>query len=479
MEQYRSFIFDSYSFDPEGGKIELHYSLDDSVHFTETILLPASDTLPPTPPREATLFALHLIGGISYYKTCCPKTIEIRSGNLTKEQADFWNTVYSKGLGEFFFRNKIDFRGLINFPSALSPIPSPMTRQGRRGGSRRLLVPLGGGKDSTVTVELLKKAGEDVTLFRIGHHPLIKETAKIAGLPMITVERHLAPELFRLNAEGALNGHVPITAYLSILTAVIAELYGFDAVVLSNERSASEGNTGYLGEKINHQWSKSLEFERMLRQELKNIGSPVEYFSLLRPLSELSIAKIFATLPQYFPCTTSCNTNWKLSSIPPPLPPEEEGETPYAEINNKHIHSPSPRERGQGGEERIGRGGGGRWCGICPKCAFAFAVLAAFIPKEKLLAMFGKDLFDEDALQPFYRELLGLEGFKPFECVGTPEETQAAFLLAHEHGDLDRSKAMKLFLEKVMPTLKQPKKLIEEALKPSSDHCIPTLFQSF
>jgi len=450
MKQYQTFIFDSCALDAEAGTIELRYSLDDEVFFTETVLLPKDYQLQaPSEQQEAALAALHLIGGISYYKTCLPKKMEIRSDSLTQEQAQFWNTVYTKGLGEFFFRNQIDFRGLINFPASkdqspgTNPSPSP---------TPKLLVPIGGGKDSTVTAELLKKAGFDVTLFRIGKHPLIEQAAKIAGLPLLTVERHLAPELFKLNAEGALNGHVPITAYLSFLSVVIAELYGFQYIVMSNERSANEGNTEYLGEQINHQWSKSLECERMFRKYCESIGVSVEYFSLLRPLSELSIVKIFSTLPQYFSCVTSCNTNWRLTA---PLSPV-----------------PSPTGGGVRG------GGQARWCGNCPKCAFAFAMFAAFLPKKMLQEIFGKNLFDEESLQPFFRQLLGLEGFKPFECVGTPEETKAAFLLAEARGDLNDSKAMQVFKMEVKPTIGDGKTLIASVLEPSNEHCIPEQFLS-
>lgn len=473
MKQYSSFIFDSHAFDPEAGKIELRYSLDgstqpslassggqaalttgDEVFFTETLLLPADYQLQaPSAEQDRALTALHLIGGISYYKTCLPKNIALRSGSLTQEQADFWNTVYTKGLGEFFFRNHIDFRGLINFPSSPLTLRSAPPSPAGRGKVERILVPIGGGKDSTVTAELLKKAGYDVTLFRIGRHPLIEQTAKIAGLPLLTVERHLSPGLFKLNAEGALNGHVPITAYLSFLSVLIAELYGFDAVVMSNERSASEGNVEYLGGEINHQWSKSLQFERMLQQYLKDTGSAVQYFSLLRPWSELSIAKNFATLPQYFSCTTSCNTNWKILT----KLPTTNYQLPTSLTN--------PTEKQQR-----------RWCAACPKCAFTFCMLAAFLPEKALLDIFGKNLFDEATLQPFYRNLLGIEGFKPFECVGTPEETKAAFLLAEERGDMEQTSAMQLFLKEVKPMIKDGKKLIAESLQPSSDHCIPANF---
>lgn len=475
MKQYQTFIFDSCALDAEAGNIELRYSLDGDVFFTETLLLPGDYQLQaPSPEQDKAIAALHLIGGISYYKTCLPKNIkindsatslptgerptcpersrggegDIRRRTLTQEQADFWNTVYTKGLGEFFFKNHIDFRNLVNFTSHESQVMShESAAQGLKTQdsqlkthNSRLLVPIGGGKDSTVTAELLRKAGYDVTLFRIGKHPLIEQAAKIAGLPLLTVERHLAPELFKLNAEGALNGHVPITAYLSFLSVVIAELYGFHAIVMSNERSANEGNTGYLGEQINHQWSKSLEFERTMREYLHGIGTNVEYFSLLRPLSELSIVRIFAGLPQYFSCVTSCNVNWKLKTQ----------------------------------DSRLKT----RWCCRCPKCAFAFAMFAAFLPKKTLQEIFGKNLFDEESLQPFFRQLLGLEGFKPFECVGTPEETTAAFLLAEERGDLNDSKAMQVFKKEVKPTIKDGKKLIEKCFRPSSDHCVPDSFLS-
>jgi len=509
MKQYSSFIFDSHAFDPEAGKIELRYSLDDELQFTETLLLPADYQLQaPSPEQDKAIAALHLIAGISYFKTCLPKKMEIRSGSLTREQADFWNTVYTNGLGEFFFRNHIDFRGLVCFPvDPLTPALSPRERvpraQSRGGRGARLLVPIGGGKDSIVTAELLKNAGYDVTLLRIGRHPLIEQTAKTAELPLLAVERHLAPELFKLNAEGALNGHVPITAYLSFLSIVVAELYGFHAVVMSNERSASEGNVDYLGEQINHQWSKSLEFERLFQQYTESIGTNVQYFSLLRPLSELGIARIFAALPTYFSCTTSCNTNWKISahtpstavqtSIPPPvpilgtdragqpLPPGEEGEHSWARQSSQTHTSPLSSGEGARGrglhEERGVRGGGQtRWCGRCPKCAFAFAMFAAFLSKKTLLEIFGRNLFDEEPLQPFYRQLLGLEGFKPFECVGTPEETKAAFLLAHDRGDLDESKAMQIFLKEVKPKIKDGKTLIASVLEPSDEHCLPEQF---
>ena len=445
MKSYSTFIFDSYDFDPGEGAIRLRYSLDDEIQFIETLTLPSSKEWP----RPATynaeelkraLFALHLIAGISYYKTCIPKTMEIRSGSLTKVEAAFWNAVYENGLGEFFYKNDIDFRGLIHFPVEQTPPPSLSRVMGE--GRRKVLVPIGGGKDSLVTVELLKKAGYDCVLYRGGEHPVITEAARIAGLPLLNVKRSLSGKLFDLNAEGALNGHVPATAYLSVLTTVLAILYGFDAVVLSNERSANVGNLHFHGKEINHQWSKSLEFERMYQEYVRTSITPnVQIFSLLKPLSELHIASLFARQPQYFSCATSCNENWKLQE--------------------RTVSNLKP---------------GQLWCGQCPKCAFVFALYAAFLPRATLEKIFGSIFFDHESLQKFYRELLDIEGYKPFECVGTPEETSAAFLLAHRRGDLEDTQAMKVFVEHVLPTIKKPDALIDTALTLSDEHAIPAEF---
>lgn len=407
MKQYSTFLFDSYDWNPEKGTVSLRYSLDDEVHFTETLTLPEAPYVLPETEEEfdRALFALHLIGGVSYYKTCLPKKIEIRSGTLSPKQAKFWNSVYENGLGEFFFRNEIDFTGLVRFPSSETGT-EPVVRNSQFAiRNQRVLVPLGGGKDSIVTTELLR-GKSDLTLFRMGHHPLIDQLATTAGLPLLTINRALAPELFKLNEQGALNGHIPITAYLSFVTILISLLYDFDAVAMSTEKSANYGNVEFKGKQINHQWSKSEEFEKLFQEYVRSsITNRVEYFSPLRSMTELQVAEIFVQYPQYFPCTTSCNANWR-------------------------IVKERPKEL---------------WCGKCPKCAFVFTLYAAFLPKKTLIEIFGKNLFDDAALIPLYKELLGLEGFKPFECVGTPEETKEAFALARKRGDLSDTAIMKMF----------------------------------
>lgn len=434
MKQHERFIFESFGFDEETRQISLAYSLDGEIPFTETITLPKGVISEDVDAAafERALFNLHLIGGISYFKTCLPKTIEIHSGLLTKEQAAFWTKVYEDGLGEFFFRNNLDPNDRIHFP--VSAGNAPEVTQGDEPSTRKPLVPIGGGKDSIVTIELLKDAGIRQTLLRVGEHPIINEMMDVADVPLLNVKRALSPELFRLNEEGALNGHVPISAYISFLAVAIAILGGHTDVVFSNERSANEGNVEYKGKTINHQWSKSLEFEKMFQAYLAEyVTKDVQYFSLLRRYSELKIVELFLKYPEYLKLFTSCNRNWHL-------------------VAKKEMPT--------------------LWCGECPKCAFAFALLAAYVPKDELVPLFGKNLFEDETLIPLYKELLGLEGFKPFECVGTPEEVKAAFHLIQKRGDFDGTPVMKLFTEKKVEAM------LADAMKSSDDHAIPEEFLS-
>jgi len=407
MKQYSTFTFDSYGFDRKTGTISLTYGLSGEITFTEVLKLPTEgmkevkkDTL------NRALEALHLIGGMSYYKTCCPKKIEVKSASLSEKQAQFWNTVYENGLGEFFYKNDIDFRGLISFPATKEE--DTILPQSDEDVQPSYLIPMGGGKDSLVTVELLKPLKCPMTLLRVNSHPLIDACVKKTKLPCITVERIIDSQLMELNEQGALNGHVSITAYISFLSIVIAELYGMNEVAMSNESSASEGNTEFYGKKINHQWSKSEECERMIRKYSKHYIDPyIHYSSHLREMNELQIVQQFIRHPEYFPCVTSCNKNWKIA-----------GE--------------KPKER---------------WCGECPKCAFAFVLFAAFLGKKQLMEVFGKNLFENDKLIPLYKELLGIEGIKPFECVGTPRETSDAFARAKMMGDLEGTPVMNMYTE--------------------------------
>ena len=252
--------------------------------------------------------------------------------------------------GETGFRCRViaDSIGTPPTPPAPSAIDLP----------RRTCVPVGGGKDSIVTLECLKAAGEDLVLFSLGDAEPIAACIAASGLPSIRVRRRLDPGLLTLNEQGALNGHVPITGILSAIVLACAVLAGFDTIAMSNEHSASAPNLTIGGVGINHQYSKSLEFERDFADYIaRHITPSIAYFSLLRPLSEIEIARRFARYPQYFGIFRSCNTAFRQS----------------------------PAERGR------------HWCCNCPKCRFVFLALAPSLPKRELIAIFGRDMLDDES----------------------------------------------------------------------------------
>jgi hypothetical protein len=253
----------------ENRNLQFYYKVTTSsevIDFTETITLPEGFvTDVPQELMDSILHSLHLILGISYWKLFCSAEISIQTKPLTKDQAEFWNTVYTKGLGEFFYKNKIDFPGLIKFPFDESAKTSSISFPRKN----RSLVGIGGGKDSIVTSELLNKAKKDFSTFIIDtqhDHAIIHEIAKRIGNESITIKREVDPKLFELNKRpDVYNGHIPISAVYAFIGVFLGAVYDFKYIVVSNERSANFGNTEYLGETINHQWSKSYEFETLFQ----------------------------------------------------------------------------------------------------------------------------------------------------------------------------------------------------------------------
>jgi len=392
-----NFIFESYSVLPNNKEVHFKYQYKD-LKFTEKILLPKE--IPPDVNQtllKITIENLHLILGISYFKTFCPKTIEIPY-ELTQAQAEFWNTVYTIGLGEFFYKNKIDFRGLINFPNSINTKVSPISETKKN----RVLLGIGGGKDSIVAFEMLKEQKKDVTGFILDSQETLPQVqvdvTKIMEIENIVIKRQLDHQLFNLKL--GFNGHVPITAIYSFIGLLLAVIYGYSSIIIPNGKSANFGNVNYLGTEINHQWSKSEEFENLFQDYVRtNISPNIKYFSNLRTYSEMEIAKMFSTHKKYFSVFSSCNRNFKIN-------------------------------------ERASK----RWCGKCAKCAFVFIILAANLSKEVVIKIFDKNLLEDSELIQMYKDLIGKGTMKPFDCVGTFEESLQALNIIKRNGEFDASK---------------------------------------
>jgi hypothetical protein len=426
-------------------KYKVHFEDSSALSFTEKITLPqqesslSSDKIPAV---DSLLHTLHLMCGMSYWKLYCPPSIQISTKPLSQQQAEFWNTVYTKGLGEFFYRNTIKLQGLVQFPyqeeSGFNPEQLPL--------QNRSLMGVGGGKDSIVTFELLKKLKQNVTAFVLEtqkDYQLINDVLTTMKVGALRVQREIDPLLFAKNKEnGTYNGHIPITGIYSTIALLCAVLYDYQNVIMSNERSANYGNVKYDGIEINHQWSKSAEFEKLFQEYIYNNVSPsLQYFSLLRPWSELQIIQEFTKYPEYFFKFSSCNNNFKI--------------TPGVKQSVTKL-----------------------WCGHCPKCAFIFSLLSAYLPKDEVVKIFGKNLYADEQLIPLYKELLGIKDFKPFECVGTPEEVSLAFSMASAQGEYKDNPLMKMFEKEVKPRL-HPEQLKKEVFRVGDVSLMPALFKTF
>ncbi len=437
MDSNATFVFKGYKYNMKKGECEFNYKLATSrekINFSEKILFPPVENSRINQVlNDRILGNLLLILGISYWKLYCPKNIKIKPFSLTKEQADFWNTIYTKGMGEFYYKNKIDFRGLVNFPYDEKKKAKSISFLRKN----RSLVGIGGGKDSIVSAELLKKNNKDFDLVT-STFPIQIKVANLIGGKVLNTKRKIDPKLLELAKQNNVyNGHIPISVYYAFLLILMAALFDYRYVIVSNEKSANYGNVEYLMTIINHQWSKSEEFEKLFQNYVARfITKDIQYFSLLRPLSEIKIVELFTKHKKYFPVYSSCNMNFKMQ---------------------QNVTS--------------------RWCGKCAKCAFVFALLSAFISKQELVGIFGKNLFQDQALIFIFEELLGIKNFKPFECVGTSDEIKLAMYRAYKRKYYNNDIVMKMFIKKVLPTIK-PFKLKENLFKVSSKNSIPQDFQS-
>ncbi|MCK4453788.1 hypothetical protein KAU51_00320 [Candidatus Parcubacteria bacterium] len=469
-KKYPRFVYEKYFYQifKNDLKIFFDFRIAPDIRFRPTIIVKNIDkqnlSMISDKLLDNLVFHLGLMEIPSYWKTTCSPEIEIRAGYLNKEQIKWWKDLIINGMGQFFYENRIDFR-----ESSFLKIISNEQKSGRRRTSpasfnlgevrprfvsqkNRFLIPMGDGKDSIVTLELLKRKKLEVNCFIVNPFKEHFKILKIAGIknPVI-VERKVDPTLLALNRKGFLNGHTPITALISNLAVFCGVLFGYGNVVMSCEKSANEGNIKYLpphhngdmplsaaklarpapiwcgskGKIINHQWSKSFEFEEKFRYYSKKyLTKEVEYFSFLRPLYEIQIARLFSKLTKYFSVFLSCNEAYKTAS---------------------GTKKPT-----------------GKWCGKCSKCLFIWTILYPFVKEKELIKIFKKNLFKDKNLIPIMKELIGDSKCKPLECVGTKKESLIAFYLSYKksigdtygnfYGNSDNLSALlKYFQNKVLP----------------------------
>jgi len=430
--QVACFRFVRCAFAADTGVAQLVYAFDNGPELVETVTIPGAPFVLEGARAEAVqraLRLLHLFAGVSYYKAAVPEQVRIDSYGIDADTAALVETVYLNGLGEFAYRNGLNLRGRFRLPVEGEAVVAPAL-----GLREHALVAIGGGKDSLVSIEALRTLGIDETVTWIGGSQLIRACAERTGLPTLNIGRTLAPELFELNRQGAWNGHIPVTAVNSAIMVLAALLQGVDQVVFSNERSASYGSQIPGTGEVNHQWSKGWAFEQAFGEHLeKHVAADLHYYSLLRPLSELAVARQFARTDFYDAHFSSCNRNFHIL-----------GERP---VN--------------------------RWCGVCPKCHFVFLALAPFMPKTRLVGIFGRNLLDDPDQAGGFDALLEFQDHKPFECVGEGRESRAAMATLASRAEWSEDALVKRFIQEIQPHLDRTDLQIEPLLVLEGEHRIP------
>lgn len=338
------------------------------------------------------LFNIGMVELVSYWKAACPPTVRVECGYLSENQKAWWKRLYFNGLGEFFYTNGIA-ADCDTFMTITAQDESFRRTVSAKEGLTGCMVPVGGGKDSIVSLHLLSQCTDmaENRCFMMNHRNSALASALLAGCRPEQVcrpRRYLDRTIVRLNGQGFLNGHTPLSALIAFAASLQAYLCGKRYVVLSNESSANEASVA--GSSVNHQYSKSFAFEKDFADYLTQyLPCGVTYFSLLRPLSELQIAAIFAGLKEYHPVFRSCN----------------------AGNAGKNIDT---------------------WCLHCSKCLFVTMILSPFLSDGALSDIFRVNLLDssDEKMKGYFEQLIGLHESKPFECVGSVDEINVALCLA-------------------------------------------------
>ncbi len=383
LSRYDKFIYDNFmvNYNDDSIAIDYAYEIVGLKKFNHHLVLPCSNKKIDKEYVEKLAFNIGLLEMISYWKATISKNVFINCGLINKEQEEFFRKIFYYGLGEFFYVNELspDYDDFISFVSS----GKKYDKEIKYNGTGRM-IGVGGGKDSCVSLELLKDL-DDNSCFVINPKKVTLDCAKAAGFDsnnIYMVERLIDNGLLELNEEGFLNGHTPFSAMVSFVSFLLAYLNNKKDIVLSNESSANQSNV--LGEKINHQYSKSYEYEEDFQKyALKYLGDGIKYFSLLRPLSEYQIGLLFSKkCNNYYKIFKSCNVGSK--------------------------------------------GKNWNWCCKCAKCLFVFSLLSPHLYRDELVDIFGIDMFQDSDLLIMFQELLGKKNIKPFDCVGTFEEINYA-----------------------------------------------------
>lgn len=438
---YQSF---SYQFNSQSALVcSFVYQLQNGPQFTHQVIYHQADQQffeqQESKLLDNLVFHLGLAEMLSYWKLSASPTIAINCGHLSQEQLDFWQQLLIHGLGEYFYVNQIpDFLHQAPVFSIKNNQPGVAATAHQSHSSTVSALGIGGGKDSAVMIDLFQK--NHLSFVNLIVEPASPAATKMSHLnkqPTYHVQRFFDAQLFTLNNSGYLNGHVPFSAIFAFISLLAAVIYDFNYIFVGNENSANQSSLKWLDVDINHQFSKSTKFEQDFFTYSKQfLIKNVEYYSLMRPFTELKIAQIFCTNPILFPIFKSCNR-----------------------FQQKDL-----------------------WCEVCPKCLFVFLILSPFLDEQILTSqIFSHNLLNDQNLLPTLKELLGLAPVKPLECVGTIEESQLAFYLTLKKYQQEQKPLPALLQQlqhQVLPLCSDWQKREQEILHTLQPHSLPDFAQA-
>lgn len=430
------FIYENIRLDDARQLISFDYTIEtesEVYKLTETMKMPTS--LPDSGTVDRVLRALHIALGISYYKTFLPPMID-HGYSMTSEEADFWNSVFRNGLGEFLYKNGLSADKLAKFSKQTGPIVPGVDDD--IDWQETALLGIGGGKDSIVAGELLKELGIPTSGFVLAtgeNRGQAQAVTDVMQIEMLGVERRIDPQILELNRRtGTYNGHVPISLIFALIGCLSAVANGSKYVIVANESSASIPHVEHGGELVNHQWSKSFEFERLFQEFVhKNISENLNYFSLIRPLTSVAVAKLFSNCPKYFEVFTSDNSLFKIS----------------------------PQEREHP-----------RWSHDSPKSLSSYILISPWMSDKDLSRTFGYEFLSDINLKDLFLGLLGKTETPILDCVGTPSELRLSLSMLYKSDRFKDSSLMSIAKTEglIMENYEEP---LKSALTPSQDQEIP------
>ena len=409
--------YESFHLDPTAGRVTFTYAMLDVRSLVQLDVFTTSLALPPSCSAEqyasvdatAAAFAVGMVSLAWLWVGLPCQTVLVRAKQLDASEAAFWSDTLNGCLGEFF-----QFHGMP--PNCIVVKSQPGIAAMQAGGrapplqpriGRRVLVPMGGGKDSTLVWHLMRRSLPNpniasMTWLYVEDEPgemqanwRLRTLAALCGGGEVLVATHCwrCPRWEAMRRRRFTSMGHPWAALVCFTSSLVACLRGFDAIVVGNERSAGEGNGMYRGIAVNHQHDKSLDWERRAAAYLARHVSPkLEYFSALSHLWEVQIAaRFWAECPDLLPVITCCNV-------------QHQGTT--------------------------------RPCAECPKCIFVALLFAAVCDKPtQAWAHFGCDPLAStcDRVAATTAALLGRPGTtKPLDCVGTADEAAVCVALARQ-----------------------------------------------